>query len=111
MPIPFGQSVHVLARSGFDFMIIDLEHEPVDTPAAHTMIAATGGTPLAPLVRITGKEPWHAKIPLDLGSMGVCLPMSSADALYNVTNVAGREYPADASFVPECSHAISESEY
>ena len=76
--IPSVQSVQVLARSGLDFMIVDMEHGPIDVQAAHAMIATTGGTPLVPLVRVTGKE--HAKIPLDLGAMGVCFPMTSRRA-------------------------------
>jgi 4-hydroxy-2-oxoheptanedioate aldolase len=75
--IPSVQSVQVLARSGLDFMIVDMEHGPIDASSAHAMIAATGGTPLVPLVRVAGKEQWHAKIPLDLGAMGVCFPMTS----------------------------------
>jgi 4-hydroxy-2-oxoheptanedioate aldolase len=74
--IPSVQTVQVLARSGLDFIIIDMEHGPIDVQSAHAMIAATGGTPLVPLVRVSGKEPWHAKIPLDLGAMGVCFPMT-----------------------------------
>jgi 4-hydroxy-2-oxoheptanedioate aldolase len=76
--IPSIQSVQVLARSGLDFMIVDMEHGPIDAAAAHAMIAATAGTPLVPLVRVTGKEKRHAKLPLDLGAMGVCFPMTSS---------------------------------
>ena len=75
--IPSIQTVQVLARSGLDFMIIDMEHGPIDAQAAHAMIVATGGTPLVPLVRVSSKELYHAKIPLDLGAMGVCFPMTS----------------------------------
>jgi len=76
--IPSVQTVQVLARSGLDFVIIDLEHGPIDAQSAHAMIAATGGTPLVPLVRVSGKETWQAKIPLDLGAMGVCFPMTNS---------------------------------
>jgi 4-hydroxy-2-oxoheptanedioate aldolase len=41
------------------------------------MIAATTGTPLVPFVRVTGTEAWHAKVPLDLGALGVAFPMTS----------------------------------
>jgi 4-hydroxy-2-oxoheptanedioate aldolase len=76
------QTVQVLARSGLDFMLIDMEHGPIDLQTAHAMIAATSGTPLVPLLRVSGKEAWHAKIPLDLGAMGIAFPMTNhvADA-------------------------------
>ncbi|WP_217654011.1 HpcH/HpaI aldolase/citrate lyase family protein [Variovorax sp. OV329] len=72
------QTVQVLARSGLDFMIVDMEHGPIDLQAAHGMIAASSGTPLVPLVRVSGKEAWHAKVPLDIGAMGVCFPMTNS---------------------------------
>ena len=75
--IPSVQTVQVMARSGLDWIIIDMEHGPIDLVAAHSMIAATSGTPLVPLVRVAAAAPWHAKVPLDLGAMGVCFPMTT----------------------------------
>ena len=71
------QTVQILAASDLDFIIIDMEHGPIGPAEAHTMIAATAGTPLVPLVRVAATEPWHAKVPLDLGAMGVCFPLIS----------------------------------
>jgi 4-hydroxy-2-oxoheptanedioate aldolase len=75
--IPSVQTVQVMARSGLDWIIIDMEHGPIDLAAAHAMIAATTGTPLVPLVRVGTGAAWHAKTPLDLGAMGVCFPMTT----------------------------------
>jgi 4-hydroxy-2-oxoheptanedioate aldolase len=75
--IPSVQTVQVMARSGLDWIIIDMEHGPIDLAAAHAMIAATSGTPLVPLVRVAEGAPWHAKTPLDLGALGVCFPMTT----------------------------------
>ena len=69
--------VQVMARSGLDWIIIDLEHGAIDPKDAHSMIAATGGTPLVPLVRVPERDAWHAKAPLDLGAMGICFPMTT----------------------------------
>jgi 4-hydroxy-2-oxoheptanedioate aldolase len=73
--IPSVQAVQVLARSGLDWLLIDLERGPVDLGAAHAMIGATAGTPCVPMVRIAPTQPWLAKAPLDLGALGVCFPM------------------------------------
>jgi 4-hydroxy-2-oxoheptanedioate aldolase len=78
--IPAVQVVQVLARSGLDFILIDIEHGPVGPAEAHAMIAATAGTPLVPLARVAATTPWHAKVPLDLGAMGVCFPLVSTRA-------------------------------
>src|SRR3712207_5213655 len=80
--IPSAQVVQVLAASGLDFLLIDMEHGPIGPAEAHAMIAASAGTPLVPLARVAATTPWHAKVPLDLGAMGVCFPLvpNRADA-------------------------------
>jgi 4-hydroxy-2-oxoheptanedioate aldolase len=75
--IPSVQTIQILAASGLDFIIIDMEHGPIGPAEAHAMVAATAGTPLVPLVRVAAITPWHAKVPLDLGAMGVCFPLVS----------------------------------
>jgi 4-hydroxy-2-oxoheptanedioate aldolase len=76
--IPSAQVVQVLAASGLDFLLIDMEHGPVGPAEAHTMIAATAGTPPVPLARVAATT--HANVPLDLGAMGVCFPLVSTRA-------------------------------
>jgi 4-hydroxy-2-oxoheptanedioate aldolase len=78
--IPSVQTVQILAAAGLDFIIIDMEHGPIGPAEAHAMIAATAGTSLVPLVRVAATTPWHAKVPLDLGAMGVCFPLVSTRA-------------------------------
>lgn len=78
--IPSVQTVQVLAASGLDFVLIDMEHGPIGPAEAHAMVVATAGTPLVPLARVSATTPWHAKVPLDLGCMGVCFPLISIRA-------------------------------
>jgi 4-hydroxy-2-oxoheptanedioate aldolase len=73
--IPSIQTVQIMARSDLDWIIIDLEHGPIDLSSAHAMIVATSGTPCVPLVRIAANEPWLAKAPMDLGALGINFPM------------------------------------
>src|SRR6201996_322204 len=72
--IPSVQTVQIMARS-LDWIIVDLEHGPIDLTQAHAMIAATTGTPCTPLVRIAANEPWLAKAPMDIGAFGINFPM------------------------------------
>jgi 4-hydroxy-2-oxoheptanedioate aldolase len=74
---PSVSVIQVMARSGLDWILIDMEHGAIDGGALHAMIAATSGTPLVPLVRVPGSAAWHAKVPLDLGAMGICFPMTT----------------------------------
>ena len=77
--IPSIQLVRIMAQS-LDWIIVDLEHGPIDLGTAHGMIMATAGTPCLPLVRVAANEPWLAKAPMDIGAMGINFPMiSSAD--------------------------------
>ena len=87
--IPSIQTVQIMARSGIDWIIVDLEHGPIDLGSAHAMITATSGTPCVPMVRIAANEPWLAKAPMDLGALGINFPMicSRADAEKAVRSV------------------------
>src|SRR5438128_8858772 len=73
--MPSIQTVQIMARSGIDWIIVDLEHGPIDLGSAHAMITATAGTPCVPMVRIAANEPWLAKAPMDLGALGINFPM------------------------------------
>jgi 4-hydroxy-2-oxoheptanedioate aldolase len=78
--IPSIPMVQIMARSGMDWMIVDLEHGPIDLGSAHGMIVATSGSPCVPLVRIAANEPWLAKAPMDLGALGINFPMICSPA-------------------------------
>jgi 4-hydroxy-2-oxoheptanedioate aldolase len=66
--IPSIQTVRIMAQS-LDWIIVDLEHGPIDLGSAHAMIVATAGTPCVPMLRIAANEPWLAKAPMDLGAL------------------------------------------
>ncbi len=73
--IPSVQVMQVLAHSGLDWVLIDMEHGPIDLAAAHAMIVATSGTPAVPFIRIAWSQHWLAKPALDLGALGIAFPM------------------------------------
>src|SRR5690349_1078158 len=77
--IPSVQTVRIMAQS-LDWIIVDLEHGPIDLTQAHAMITATAGTPCLPMVRIAANEPWLAKAPMDIGALGINFPMISSSA-------------------------------
>ena len=73
--IPSIQSVQALASAGVDWLIIDMEHGPIDISSAHAMIVATAGTTTVPIVRLPWSHPWQAKPAMDLGALGIVFPM------------------------------------
>ncbi|MGH7301824.1 MAG: aldolase/citrate lyase family protein, partial [Candidatus Rokuibacteriota bacterium] len=50
---PSVQIVQVLARTGVDWLMIDTEHAPIGIESVAAMVAATGGTPVTPIVRVS----------------------------------------------------------
>ena len=87
--IPSIQTVQIMAACGLDWIVVDLEHGPIDLTMAHAMIVATSGTSCVPLVRIAANEPWLAKAPMDIGALGINFPMilGRADAEKAVRSV------------------------
>jgi 4-hydroxy-2-oxoheptanedioate aldolase len=69
----------VLAKSGLDFQIIDLEHGPFIMDKLHLHVSACENAPsCTPLVRIPSKENWMALQALDQGAHGVVIPHISS---------------------------------
>src|SRR5579864_4283077 len=66
--IPSVQTVQIMANA-LDWIIVDLEHGPIDLTMAHAMIVATSGTPCVPLARIADNQPHLAKAPMDFGAL------------------------------------------
>jgi 4-hydroxy-2-oxoheptanedioate aldolase len=65
----------IMARSGADFLTIDLEHGVIDLPGVHAIIAATAGTDCVPVVRVHAAQSWAVKPVLDAGALGIVFPM------------------------------------
>jgi 4-hydroxy-2-oxoheptanedioate aldolase len=87
-----AQVAQVIARTGLDFFIVDLEHGLADLAAAQAMIAASQGTSLTPLVRVDHIDPVQTKHALDTGAFGVVFPMVR-DAAEARLAVASTRYP------------------
>lgn len=67
-------SAEIIAQSGFDWMLIDLEHGFGDYETLVHQLQAVTGTQTPPLVRIAWNEPPRFKRVLDLGPAGVMVP-------------------------------------
>ncbi len=92
--VPSIQTVQALAGAGVDWLIIDMEHGPIDAASAHAMIVATAGTQTVPWVRLPWSHPWQAKPALDLGALGIVFPMICTRAQAESAVCATRYPPA-----------------
>ena len=75
MSLPSPPAAEILAHVGFDWLWIDMEHAATNLETVHRMIQATQGTETVPIVRVPWNLHWLAKPVLDMGAMGVIMPL------------------------------------
>lgn len=69
------QTVISLSNIGFDFLLYDMEHTPLDRESVANMIMYQGyQKECVPLVRIPWNSIWQAKQMLDVGAYGLVIP-------------------------------------
>jgi 4-hydroxy-2-oxoheptanedioate aldolase len=73
--IPSPASVEMLGLMGYDFVIIDAEHGPMDVEACEHMVRAADASGIVPLVRVAVNLPQNILRYLDAGALGVQIPM------------------------------------
>lgn len=66
--------VEILALSGFDFLILDMEHGVYDQTALDACIRACEAAGCAPIVRVPGINPSAVQWALDMGAHGIVVP-------------------------------------
>lgn len=71
-------SVELMADLGFDWLLIDTEHFPLDRQSLRTIVGAMKGSPTVPVVRLASNLLDHFQTALDLGAQGVVVPMISS---------------------------------
>ena len=88
-----------LARSGFSWLTVDLEHSLVDWETATHMFASIADAGCVALARVPANRHDHIKRVLDNGAMGVVVPMvnSRADA---------RSPGAPCLYPPRCTRPV-----
>jgi 4-hydroxy-2-oxoheptanedioate aldolase len=83
LQIPAPLSAEALSRCGYDGLVIDLQHAPIDLSDAVAMMTAIELGGAVPLARIRTNEPAEVMALLDAGAYGIIAPMvnSAEDAL------------------------------
>jgi len=92
----------VIAQSGLDFQIIDLEHGPFILDQVHQHVSACEGAPsCTPLVRIPANESWMALQALDQGAYGVVVPhIDSVEAAQRLVDASKYHPQGNRGFTP-----------
>ena len=86
-------NAEALGHAGFDWLLIDMEHGPIDFRDTWQMLQAVDCTPATPIVRVsTSDDPALVKRALDLGARTLMFPyVQSAEQARRI--VASAKYP------------------
>lgn len=74
LKLPTTQVIEILGAVGYDFVIIDEEHAPLDRSMTDLMILAARASGIAPIVRIGEFTDANVLSVLDCGACGVMVP-------------------------------------
>lgn len=80
--LTFGSTrvTEVMARAGFDFLMIDLQHGDFGKSTATDSIRALHGTNCVPFGRVAENSPGAINDLLDAGALGIVVPMVNSKA-------------------------------
>ncbi len=96
----FGVGLHtndpfiadIIGNAGFDYILIDGQHGPLDPLMLYNMVNGLGRTESDVVVRVAYNEPWMIGQALDMGADGVIVPLvDSADDVRKAVDAA--KYP------------------
>ncbi len=94
LSLPDAFTVEIMARQGWDSLVIDLQHGLIDFQMAVQMLTAISTTRVVPLVRVPSLDPASIMRVLDAGALGVICPMvNTADDAERL--VRSMRYPPD----------------
>ncbi len=80
--IPSSKFTEIVGLIGFDFIVIDMEHGPVDTTVAEEMVRACEIAGATPVIRVTHNSPHLILRAFDIGAQAIHVPEinTAADA-------------------------------
>jgi 4-hydroxy-2-oxoheptanedioate aldolase len=87
-------TAEALGSAGFDFLVVDTEHTPIDPPQVIDVLRATAGTPASAIVRPAWNDMVLIKRLLDIGAQSLLIPfVQNAEEAKRA--VAYTRYPPD----------------
>lgn len=96
-----------LARAGFRWLTVDIEHSPVNWESAALMFAQIADAGCVPLARIPSNGHENIKRALDNGAMGIVVPMVNSREEAEAAVAATRYCPAGTRSVGGSLHCLN----
>lgn len=87
-------ATRVLARLGFDWLTLDIEHSAIDWKQAATIFAAVADAGIVPLARVPEGNHHYIKRVLDAGAWGIVVPMVDTVEQAKIA-IAAAKYPPE----------------
>ncbi|MDQ4058312.1 MAG: HpcH/HpaI aldolase/citrate lyase family protein [Actinomycetota bacterium] len=84
----------IMAGSGLDWVLIDMEHAPNGIESTLTQLYAVSGYSTTPVVRVPSRDPVTIKQVLDLGAQTILVPMVSTPDEARAVAAAAQYPPA-----------------
>ena len=75
LSVPNGFTAEVMARQGFDALVVDMQHGTTDMGDVLPMLQAISQTDTVPVVRVPWNDPATIMKALDLGAYGILVPL------------------------------------
>jgi 4-hydroxy-2-oxoheptanedioate aldolase len=85
-------ATRVLARMGFDWLTLDMEHSAIDWAQATSLFGAIADAGCVPLARVPDGTHWYIKRALDAGAWGIVVPMVDTVEQARIA-IAAAKYP------------------
>jgi 4-hydroxy-2-oxoheptanedioate aldolase len=107
LTLPDPTAARLMARVGFDWLTVELEHTSTSLETAAHCFAIIGASGPAPLVRIPSNNAENIKRVLDIGAWGIVVPMVNTRAEAEAAVAAARYAPQGARSIGGQLHAAN----
>ncbi len=68
-------TAELLAHAGCEWLVVEMEHNGLDMAEVEQILMAMNGTDAVPMVRIPSADPVFIQRSLDIGALGIAVPM------------------------------------